>query len=74
MLHDFEEQIERELHDQVYLSSTEVEECLPEQGTLLEVHRVATPEEDVKDDGTPISWKEEEPNLCVMTGTCPWKS
>ena len=37
-LRDFEEQVERELSeqdDQASVSSTEVEECLPEQKTLL---------------------------------------
>ena len=70
-LHAFEEQMERELRerdDQVSLSSTEVEEHVPEQGTLLDAYRalIASPEEDAKDDGTPISWKGESKLFCVM--------
>ena len=66
LLHDLEEQMERELYeqdDQTSLSSTEVEEHLPEQGTLLGPYRAATPEEDTKDDGTPITSMAEDMGL-----------
>ena len=59
-----EEHMEQELYEQddhATLSSIEVEEHLPKQDVFLEISHVliAKPEEDMKDDGTPMSWKEE---------------
>ena len=64
LFRDFEDQVEQELceqDDQASLSSTEVEQQLPEQETLLGVSHAmaAIPEEEMKDDGTPMSWTEE---------------
>ena len=56
--------MERELceqDDHESLSSTDVEEQVPQQEASLQVSNALTaiPEEDMRDDGTPISWKEE---------------
>ena len=64
---DFEQQMERELlsqDDEISLSSTEVEEQLPEPTNPVEVSLVEPPkcEEETGDDGIPISWTE-EPDL-----------
>ena len=65
LLKDFKEQTAREIFevdDQVYVRSTEVEECVPV--TLPEAHRALMniSEEDTKDDVTPV-WLEAQPKL-----------
>ena len=67
LLQDFDEQVEPEVlevDDQVSVSSTEVEECVPEQDTLPEAHHVlmTTSGENTRDDGTPVRL-EAEPDL-----------
>ena len=55
------EQELQEQDDRVSMSSTEVEEQLPEQTMPPELSHLGTQnkEEETKDGGTPISWKEE---------------
>ena len=78
LLCDFEEHMEREIHehdDHVSLSSTEVEEQVPEQDTLLEVSHAMTaiPEEDMRDDGTQFLGRSLS-SFYAMIGSCRWKS